>query len=111
MKGDKLHLPRVIKLSGFAGYLSIILSIFDLNHVTYAGQHDVGSHGYFRAGTGTSRNGEQECFQAPGASAKYRLGNECETWIELHGYDTYYLSDSKQAPFIHTEGMLVFSGE
>ena len=41
-------------------------------------------HGYFRSGYGiNSRGGEQVAFQAPGADAKYRLGNEAETYAEL----------------------------
>lgn len=35
--------------------------------------------GYARSGIGwTGSGGEQQCFQATGAGAKYRLGNECE---------------------------------
>ena len=41
-------------------------------------------HGYFRAGYGmNSVGGQQVAFQAPGAGAKYRLGNEAETYAEL----------------------------
>ena len=41
-------------------------------------------HGYMRTGTGTtSEGGKQVCFSAPGAYAKYRLGNECETYSEV----------------------------
>ncbi len=41
-------------------------------------------HGYFRAGYGlNSSGGQQVAFQAPGAGAKYRLGNEAETYAEL----------------------------
>jgi maltoporin len=40
-------------------------------------------HGYMRSGIGfNSSGGDQVCFQAPGARSKYRLGNECETYIE-----------------------------
>ncbi|ANI85012.1 MULTISPECIES: maltoporin [Kosakonia] len=40
--------------------------------------------GYARSGIGwTGSGGEQKCFQATGAGAKYRLGNECETYAEL----------------------------
>src|SRR5262249_34864018 len=40
-------------------------------------------HGYFRAGYGlNSVGGQQVAFQAPGAGAKYRLGNEAETYGE-----------------------------
>jgi maltoporin len=41
-------------------------------------------HGYFRSGYGlNSKGGQQVAFQAPGAGAKYRLGNETETYGEL----------------------------
>lgn len=41
-------------------------------------------HGYARSGIGaTASGGDQACFQAAGAPAKYRLGNECETYAEL----------------------------
>src|SRR6185295_20181242 len=41
-------------------------------------------HGYFRSGYGLNgRGGQQVAFQAPGAGAKYRLGNEAETYGEL----------------------------
>lgn len=41
-------------------------------------------HGYFRSGAGENGEGGQMVpFQAPGAPAKYRLGNEAETYSEL----------------------------
>ncbi len=41
-------------------------------------------HGYFRSGYGLNgEGGQQVAFQAPGAGAKYRLGNEAETYAEL----------------------------
>jgi maltoporin len=50
-------------------------------------QEEVGSfefHGYFRSGYGlNSVGGQQVAFEAPGADAKYRLGNEAETYAEL----------------------------
>jgi len=40
-------------------------------------------HGYFRSGYGlNSVGGQQVPFQAPGAGAKFRLGNETETYSE-----------------------------
>ncbi len=40
--------------------------------------------GYARSGIGgADTGGTQSCFQLPGAPAKYRLGNECEQYIEL----------------------------
>lgn len=41
-------------------------------------------HGYFRSGYGlNSVGGQQVAFQAPGTEAKYRLGNEAETYGEF----------------------------
>jgi maltoporin len=41
-------------------------------------------HGYLRSGFGTNgKGGDMEAFRAPGADAKYRLGNERETYGEL----------------------------
>ncbi|MGV6475844.1 carbohydrate porin [Azotobacter vinelandii] len=40
--------------------------------------------GYYRIGAGGSSEGNtQACFQLPGAPSKYRLGNECEQYIEF----------------------------
>jgi maltoporin len=41
-------------------------------------------HGYFRSGYGlNSDGGQQVAFEAPGAGAKFRLGNEAETYGEF----------------------------
>ena len=41
-------------------------------------------HGYLRSGYGLNGSGGQQvAFLAPGAGAKYRLGNEAETYAEL----------------------------
>lgn len=54
-------------------------------------QNDFEYHGYLRSGIGASRGGtEQACFQAPGAEAKFRLGNECETYMET-SFAKYHL--------------------
>lgn len=48
--------------------------------------------GYFRSGYGrTGAGGPMIGFQAPGAGAKYRLGNEPETYAELILSKNYYL--------------------
>jgi len=40
-------------------------------------------NGYFRSGYGVNGKGDSmEAFRAPGAQAKYRLGNETETYVE-----------------------------
>jgi maltoporin len=51
-------------------------------------------HGYFRSGYGlNSVGGQQVAFQAPGAGAKYRLGNEAETYGELIFVNNWLNSD------------------
>jgi maltoporin len=48
--------------------------------------------GYFRAGYGRNdAGGPQVAFQAPGAFAKYRLGNEAETYGELAFGKSFYV--------------------
>ena len=48
-------------------------------------------HGYFRAGYGRNSNGGSMVgFQAPGASAKYRLGNEPDTYGEITFGKNFY---------------------
>lgn len=40
-------------------------------------------HGYIRTGiAGSGAGGRQQCFAAPQADFKFRLGNECETYFE-----------------------------
>ena len=73
-------------------------------------QHDFGSHGYFRVGTGLSdSDASQEVFKAPGAGAKYRLGNENDNYVELDLYDTMRLDP--EGPYVHAEGMAVIKGD
>jgi maltoporin len=56
-----------------------------------------GFYGYFRSGFGLDgQGGPLDVFKAPGAEAKYRLGNEAEAYIEaLFRYTTL---DTKQSP-------------
>lgn len=60
--------------------------------------------GYVRSGVGDSvEGGTQSCFQLPGAQSKYRLGNECEQYIELDlRHDLLKLDDGS---VISVEGM------
>ena len=52
--------------------------------------------GYLRSGIGnTLTGGDQACFFAAGASSKYRLGNECETYAELGLGKELYKKDEK----------------
>lgn len=66
-------------------------------------------HGYLRAGYGLNgRGGQQVAFQAPGAAAKYRLGNEAETYGEFILVNNWLnpTPDKKKTPSFRTEVML-----
>ncbi|MFA5083340.1 MAG: carbohydrate porin [Hydrogenophilaceae bacterium] len=72
------------------------------------GENELGSHGYLRAGTGVSGGDDQVCFKVPGAGAKYRLGNECETYGKVSAY--YRHQSAKDGPYLHLEFMPEFNG-
>ena len=65
-------------------------------------------HGYLRSGYGVnSAGGQQVAFQAPGADAKYRLGNEAETYGELIFVNNWLNPDrNTDKAWIKTEVML-----
>jgi maltoporin len=74
-------------------------------------QQQVGSfefHGYFRSGYGVnSKGGQQIAFQAPGAGAKYRLGNEAETYGEFILVNNWINPErTTDKAWFHTEVML-----
>lgn len=77
---------------------------------TVTGQHSFEFHGYFRGGLGLSDGGDtQTHFQAPGARAAYRLGNEPDTNLELQLNYNYELnsSENKEA---HVKGIFMLDG-
>jgi maltoporin len=65
-------------------------------------------HGYLRSGYGlNSKGGEQVAFQAPGADAKYRLGNEAETYGEFIFVNNWLnLEHSRDKAWLKTEVMI-----
>lgn len=71
----------VVRTSVVIGMMLVVESVAAGRAVAFE------SSGYMRSGIGGSRGGtEQVCFKDPGtegASGKFRLGNECETYIEL----------------------------
>lgn len=71
---------------------------------------DIGSTGYLRAGVGDSSNRTQSCFQAPGAGAKYRLGNECEIYGRASLYYRHRLEEGNAAPYLLAEVQPEFNG-
>ena len=65
-------------------------------------------HGYLRSGYGLDgAGGQQVAFEAPGAGAKFRLGNEAETYAELIFVNNWTnpMHDPSQ-PWIKTEPMV-----
>jgi len=66
--------------------------------------HEFAINGYFRVGAGTSSGQEQQsCFWAPGASSKYRLGNECETYGSFGFHTRVNLPDGLPADYLKYE--------
>jgi maltoporin len=64
-------------------------------------------HGYFRSGYGlNSDGGQQVAFQAPGAGAKYRLGNEAETYAELIFVNNWVNPNDSDKAWMKTEVMI-----
>ena len=64
-------------------------------------------HGYFRSGAGlNSDGGQQVAFQAPGAGAKYRLGNEAETYAELIFVNNWVNPNDSDKAWVKTEVMI-----
>src|SRR5262249_10062497 len=64
-------------------------------------------HGYFRSGYGlNSKGGSQVAFQAPGADAKYRLGNEAETYGEFIFANNWLNPGHSDQAWIKTEVMI-----
>lgn len=68
-------------------------------------------HGYFRSGFGMNgEGGKMEAFKAPAAGAKYRLGNEAETYGEIGlTHNWLRLDDPTLAPYVRTTVMLSYS--
>lgn len=64
-------------------------------------------YGYMRAGYGVDEDGTaQTRFQAPGAGAAYRLGNENDTYMET-GFSWYNVDDEKEDPAVFGTHFLV----
>lgn len=61
----------------------ILLLLYIFSTFLFAFENVMGTTGYFRFQTSLEDDKDGVCFKAEGASSKYRLGNECESWIEL----------------------------
>lgn len=74
--------------------LSLLLSLNGLTQDTTGFSY----YGYMRSGFGVDgKGGPQDVFRAPGAEAKYRLGNEAEAYIET--LFRYAFEDDRKARF------------
>lgn len=105
-------MPRAHPMNKKRIYLLIFL-LFPFH--TYAnsittGQQSFEFHGYLRHGLGLSESGNtQAIFQAPGARAKYRLGNEPETNMELQFGYRYKMSES-ELDQAYVQGIVMLDG-
>ena len=96
-------------LSGIFGIIISFLAVGLIPETAFAeAKHNIGSHGYFRYNLGLAEGNEDQVdFQAPGAGAKYRYGNETLSYGEISLYDTYELNgDVEGGLFIHAEAMI-----
>ncbi len=67
--------------------------------------------GYLRSGFGMNgEGGKMEAFKAPGAGAKFRLGNEADTYGEIAlTHNWLRLDDPLAAPYVRATVMLSYS--
>jgi maltoporin len=68
-------------------------------------------HGYLRSGFGlTEQGGKMEAFKAPGAGAKFRLGNEADTYGEAALVNNWLRKDDPLAsPYVRSTVRVSFS--
>lgn len=68
-------------------------------------------HGYLRSGFGMNgEGGKMEAFKAPGAGAKYRLGNEADTYGELSLVHNWLREDDPlAAPYVRSKVTMSYS--
>jgi len=68
-------------------------------------------HGYLRSGFGLNgEGGKMEAFKAPGAGAKYRLGNESDTYGEIGLTNNWLrLDDPTLSPYVRSTVMVSYS--
>ncbi|MFK3817721.1 maltoporin [Pseudomonas sp. NPDC089407] len=90
--------------------LGVVLGAFTAAGLLPVEAYATNFSGYFRTGVGnSSQGGKQSCFQLPGAGSKYRLGNECEQYLELDlRQDLLKLDDGS---VVSVEGMAQFYNE
>lgn len=85
----------------------VLITMFLTSFGGWATDNSIGTTGYVRIQTSLQDNKADVCFKAPGAGSKYRLGNECETWIELGLYDTIHFDNGVT---LHNQIRPIFTG-
>ncbi|MFA6195490.1 MAG: carbohydrate porin [Sulfurimonas sp.] len=88
--------------------MKVFSSLLFLFSSLFAFENSVGTTGYGRVQTSFENNKENVCFKAPGAGTKYRLGNECETWLELAVFQDIKLDNGIN---IHNQVRPIFTGK
>jgi len=97
---SKKPLANAISKGLLGGALCLASGLSAAAAPDFTGVPDIDFTGYARSGIGnTASGGDQACFRANGAGAKYRLGNECETYAELGLGSTLYEEGDKSFYF------------
>lgn len=87
-------------------YRFLLFFSFTISQLMSA-QSSMGTVGYGRLQTSLQSDKENVCFKSPGAGSKYRLGNECESWIELGLFQDIKLDNGV---VIHNQVRPIFLG-
>ncbi len=94
----------------FTFFCLILLPLSSPAVVLLTGQESLEFHGYYRGGLGMSEHAATQVkFQAPGARAKYRLGNEPETNMELKLVYNYDIPEQTQTD-AHIQAVIMLDG-
>jgi len=84
--------------------------IYDIRKQVERAAMDFDFYGYFRSGLGVDDSGNtQSAFKAPNAEAKYRLGNEAETYVETGFSNKLGLEDSDDETSFNSYVLLAYS--
>lgn len=97
-------------------FILVFLGFFIINITTVSaielvmGQQSLAFHGYLRSSLGFSEHGDTQAkFQLPGARAKYRLGNEPDTSLELE-FDYKYKLTSPENKNANIQSVFMLAG-
>ena len=83
----------------------ILITLLALTSI-FAFENSFGTDGYIRVQTTLDDEKANVCFKAAGAGSKYRLGNECETWLEIAVFQDLVLDSGVK---IHNQVRAIFT--